>query len=112
MNNGISNDEQTYYYYFEIGHRSWFVRMITFDKDFSRELCGGTHVEATGEIGYFKILSETGVAAGIRRIEAITSDKAAAYIQSELEELNAVRTMLKHPKSAIKSVQSLQEEKT
>ena len=87
-----------------------FVRMITFDKDFSRELCGGTHVDATGEIGYFKILSEGGVAAGIRRIEAITSDKAEAFIRKELSALNEVRALLKNPKNIAKGVESLQEE--
>lgn len=86
------------------------VRMITFDKDFSRELCGGTHVPATGEIGVFKILAETGVAAGIRRIEAVTSNAAEAYLNKELDELNAIRTLFKNPKNVAKQVEALQEE--
>ncbi len=86
------------------------VRVITFDKDFSQELCGGTHVNATGEIGMFKILSESGVAAGIRRIEAVTADRAKSFIDKELAELNAVRDLLKNPKDLVKSVTSLQEE--
>lgn len=86
------------------------VRMITFDKDFSRELCGGTHVPATGEIGLFKILSETGVAAGIRRIEAVTAEKAETFINNELSELATIRGLFKNAAHAARNVESLQEE--
>ncbi|MBV6656021.1 MAG: alanine--tRNA ligase, partial [Mameliella sp.] len=86
------------------------VRIVTFDRSFSRELCGGTHVGATGEIGVFKILSESAVAAGVRRIEAVTADHAATFIQKELDALNNVRQLLKNPKDVAKSVSSLQEE--
>jgi alanyl-tRNA synthetase len=86
------------------------VRMITFDPSFSRELCGGSHVDATGEIGLFKILSEGGVAAGIRRIEAVTADTAMAYLESELEELNTIRALLKNPQDPARNVAALQEE--
>ncbi|GJM34056.1 MAG: alanine--tRNA ligase [Saprospiraceae bacterium] len=86
------------------------VRIITFDKDFSRELCGGTHIQATGEIGLFKITSETGVAAGIRRIEALTSKGAEAHLFGELNELNEVRNLLKTTGDVAKGVASLQEE--
>lgn len=63
--------------------------------DFSRELCGGTHVGHTGEIAFFKILSESGVAAGVRRIEAITGNNVTAYYQEMEERLNAVARVLK-----------------
>ena len=63
--------------------------------DFSKELCGGTHVGHTGEIASFKILSESGVAAGIRRIEAITGRNVTAYYQDMEEKMNAVAKVLK-----------------
>jgi alanyl-tRNA synthetase len=87
-----------------------FVRVITFDKNFSRELCGGTHVPATGQIGQFKIVAESAVAAGIRRIEAVTAAGAEAYFVKEMAELNAVRELLKNPQNLTAAVQSLQEE--
>ena len=87
-----------------------YVRVITFDKDFSRELCGGTHVPATGEIGLFKILSESGVAAGVRRIEALTAGKAETYVQNELNQLSEVRALFKNTKNVVKSTSDLQEE--
>lgn len=86
------------------------VRVITFDKNFSVELCGGTHVKSTGQIGYFKIISESAVAAGVRRIEAITGEAAEAYIVQQNKLLSELKGLLKNPKDITKSVEALLEE--
>jgi alanyl-tRNA synthetase len=88
-----------------------FVRVITFDPKFSVELCGGTHVAATGHIGLFKIVSESSVAAGVRRIEAITAENAEHYVRAEMGVLDEVRSFLKNPKDIVASIKSLAEEK-
>ena len=67
------------------------VRVITFDPNFSIELCGGTHVEATGEIGLFTFISEGSVASGIRRVEALAGMDAVRHVQEELASLEHVR---------------------
>ncbi|SDC05491.1 alanine--tRNA ligase [Pedobacter soli] len=87
-----------------------FVRMITFDDHFSKELCGGTHVKATGQIGSFKIVSESAVAAGVRRIEAITADKAEQFFLDQRKELGQLKTLLNGSKDLPAAVQALLDE--
>ena len=84
------------------------VRAIKFGE--SMELCGGIHVKNTAEIWHFKIVSEGAVAAGIRRIEAITSDAVKAHFASNENTLNEVKEALKNPQDILKAVHSLQEE--
>lgn len=86
------------------------VRIITFDDHYSKELCGGTHVNATGQIGYFKIIAESAVAAGVRRIEAITADRAENFITEQTKELNELKNLLKGNKDLKSAVASLLEE--
>jgi alanyl-tRNA synthetase len=84
------------------------VRAIKFGD--SMELCGGIHVQNTAEIWHFKIISESAVAAGIRRIEAITSDAVKAYFGAQEKALEEIKLALKNPQDSIKAVISLQEE--
>lgn len=81
------------------------VRVIKFGN--SVELCGGTHVSGTGEIGLFIITSESAVASGIRRIEAITSEKAEAYYREKAHMLDSLALTLKNPKDILKAVNDL-----
>lgn len=83
------------------------VRVLTMSP-FSVELCGGTHVKRTGDIGPFKIVSETGIAAGIRRIEAITGERAVAWMQQSEEKLHHLGKLLKsEPSQSVEKVEQL-----
>jgi alanyl-tRNA synthetase len=87
-----------------------FVRVITFDKDYSVELCGGLHVANTGSIGYFKITAESAVGAGVRRIEAVTAGLAEAFVDQQLDLLTQVREALGNPQHLLPSLEKQTEE--
>ena len=88
------------------------VRVVSFDPTYSIELCGGTHVSATGSIGMFKITSESAVASGVRRIEAITALAAMSFVNAELKQVAEIKALLRAPQDVIKSVKQLQEDNT
>ena len=83
------------------------VRVVIMDPGYSIELCGGTHVGSTGELGLFKIKSETAVAAGVRRVEAICGKAAEEYINASLVEISVISGLLKNPADLTRSVETL-----
>jgi alanyl-tRNA synthetase len=83
------------------------VRVVIMDPAYSIELCGGTHVGFTGEIGYFKIKTETAVAAGVRRIEAVSGSAAEQILQDQSNVLSLIKEILKNPKDIQKAIEGL-----
>jgi alanyl-tRNA synthetase len=86
------------------------VRVITFDDAYSKELCGGCHVKNTGSIGFFKIKEETSIAAGVRRVVAVTADAAEELARIESQELADVKARFNNPKDLLKTLDSLLDE--
>lgn len=86
------------------------VRVVIMDPNYSIELCGGTHVGATGELGYFKIQHESAVAAGVRRIEAVCGEAAATLISQELEQLHQLKELFRNPKELLKAAEQVLQE--
>lgn len=87
------------------------VRVITFDPEFSVELCGGTHVKATGEIGYFRFTGESSAAAGIRRIEAVTGRSADRLLREERESMRRIRSVIGQSDDPAGDIRRLAEER-
>ncbi len=86
------------------------VRVIAFDNQFSTELCGGTHVHSTGQIGLFRIVSEGAIAAGIRRVEALTGLDAENWVNQKINELALVKALLKSPRDTKQAIENLLEQ--
>ena len=83
------------------------VRVVIMDPNYSIELCGGTHVGGTGELGLFKLKHESAVAAGVRRIEAVCGEGANAQVNDALAELETIKELVKNTKEPVKAVQQM-----
>jgi len=88
------------------------VRVISFDRDYSVELCGGTHVQSTGQIGLFKVVSEGAIAAGVRRIEAITGSIAEQFINDQQDQLEQIKEIVKSTGDIVKGVAQIDQQLT
>ena len=86
------------------------VRVVIMDPGYSIELCGGTHVGHTGEIGLFKIKHESAVAAGVRRIEAVSGIAAESLVNEQFDAIRSLKELLKNPKDLAKSIEALMAE--
>ncbi|GAB4035197.1 alanine--tRNA ligase [Spirosoma jeollabukense] len=89
-----------------------FVRVITFDPNYSVELCGGTHVYRTGRIGLFKFTGEGSVSTGIRRVEAKTALGAETLVNEQMAVVGELKELLKAPKDVVKAVKTLMDERS